>query len=78
MPKIGQFWANSQSKKNFFLKIVLKSPIILLKFSQKLHQNRQILGPNFYRLLLPRQTEKALKTFAAAIAVAVGMYKPAK
>ena len=35
------------SQKNFSLKMVLKSPIILLKFSQKLHQNRQILGPNF-------------------------------
>ena len=45
-PKIGRFWANFQPKiyKNF---LVSKSPIILPKFSQKLAENRPILGPIF-------------------------------
>ena len=46
--------------------------MILPKFSQKLADFR----PDFCRLLLPRQTAKALYTFAAAIAAASGMYKP--
>ena len=44
--------------------------MILPKFSQKLADFR----PDFCRFLLPRQTAKALYTFAAAIAAASGMY----
>ena len=50
-----------------------KSPMILPKFSQKLAGFRPDFC-RFCRFLLPRQTAKALYTFAAAIAAASGMY----
>jgi hypothetical protein len=57
--------------------LVPKSPTILPKFSQKLADFRPDFC-RFCRFLLPRQTAKALYTFAAAIAAAIaaasGMY----
>ena len=47
--------------------------MILPKFSQKLADFRPDFC-RFCRFLLPRQTAKALYTFAAAIATASGMY----
>ena len=47
--------------------------MILPKFSQKLADFRPDFC-RFCRFLLPRQTAKALYTFAAAIAAASGMY----
>ena len=72
--KLADFWPIPRIF--FFLKnMVLKSPIILPQFSKKFQAD---FRANFYQIChlhLPRQTAQAFKTYATAIAVAIGMYR---